>query len=174
MRQHSLHQMLSLGPRNQNGRRDAEGKPVELLLPGDVLDRLMPQAALDGIFIAVPFSLNKRPARIGKQLSAADAECVQQQKLSIAARRGREMRIAGQTCGSFGNGFAERHTLMLSLLDADNVAIGVEHIDRTVDLREGDVLLVQEMFAAREALGLERDAGAVAERRRRHKLHLLA
>src|SRR5579875_2802462 len=103
---HSLNQMLRLGSRNQDSRCHAKGKPIKLLLSGNVLHRFIPQTPANGVLVAALLLVGQRSVRVGEKLCAADAKRVQQQQLGIAASVAGKMLSTRQTRGSSGNGFS--------------------------------------------------------------------
>lgn len=71
-----LDQVLGLRPRNERGRGDFELEAEELLLAGNVLDRLVVEAAADGRLIKFKLLLGEQARRVGKQGSAIQFENV--------------------------------------------------------------------------------------------------
>ncbi len=72
-------EVFGLGAGDEDGGGDAEGERVELLLAGDVLDRLVLEAAGDGGFISLTIQRSESAIGIRMELCAGDAERVQQQ-----------------------------------------------------------------------------------------------
>ena len=105
--QDGLDEVLRLRPWDEDGGGYVEGERVELLFADDVLDGLVGEAAEDEGVVVGLLRKGERAARVGMQLSARDANGVQQQQSGIAMGVGRQVRGRTELDGGVGEGFAE-------------------------------------------------------------------
>src|ERR1035437_1550767 len=79
-----LDEVFRFGSWDQNGGRDAEGKAVELLFAGDVLDRLVGDSPKYKAVVAGLLVESECAVGIGVQRGARDSQRVQKQQKRVA------------------------------------------------------------------------------------------
>ena len=84
--------LLGLGARDEDGGRDAESEPVELLFAGDVLDRLVGKTAKDECIKRGLLRGRKRALGIGELHCVGDSQRVAQQKRGVASGAGAQIK----------------------------------------------------------------------------------
>jgi hypothetical protein len=102
-------QVLGLRSWDERGRGDFEGEAEKLLLPGDVLNRLVAQPPNDSGLIEVKLLISERTCGIREQGSAIQLQNMQQQKLRIAMRVVAKVRAGCELVGGESQGLTEGH-----------------------------------------------------------------
>jgi hypothetical protein len=102
--ENGFYEVLGLRTRNKNRRSDFEGKAVELLLTGDVLDGLVFKAASNVGFVDGFFDGGELARRMSQKSSAGNLQGVKQQTLGVAVSVGTEMFAGGELLGGDGEG----------------------------------------------------------------------
>jgi len=100
--------MFGLWARDEHGWSDAEGEAVELLLAGDVLDRLTGQAAEDSGFIGCELFRCESAIGVGVERGAREAGGVEEENERVAVGVGAEVRGRAELAGGACEGGAER------------------------------------------------------------------
>ena len=93
---------------DKDGGGHREGQAVELLLPGDVLDGLIPQTPVNRDFVADLLIGREFASRISEKGNPGDIEGVEKQEFGIARGLPPKMFIRGKPGGGGGEGFTER------------------------------------------------------------------
>ena len=86
-----LDELLGLGARDEDGGRDAQRERVELLLAGDVLDRLIGETALNQRVVRGLLRWREREFGFGELCGMGDSQRVAQQKRGIAGCTGAQI-----------------------------------------------------------------------------------
>lgn len=96
--QRGFHEVFGFRARDEDVGRDAEREAVEFLFSGDVLDRLVPGAALDPLAVGGELPGRERRIGVGEQEGAVDPGGAHEEQLGVAARGG-QVREAGGSVG---------------------------------------------------------------------------
>ena len=120
--QDGFDEVLGFGAWDEDGGRDVEGEAVELLLAGDVLDGFVVQAARDGLFRRRCVGGGEFAVGMGDEGDAGDLQGVEEEEFGVAIGSGVEVRVAGELCCGYGEGFAECHGGQRVLLASDQVS----------------------------------------------------
>ena len=84
-------QLLGLGARDEDGGRDAEREPIELLFAGDVLDRLVGKTALNQRVVRGLLRGRELAFGVGELRCVGDSQRVAKQKRGVAGGIGAQI-----------------------------------------------------------------------------------
>jgi hypothetical protein len=101
--------VLRLRARDEYGRRDLEEESVELLLTGDVLDRLVKQAAIDVFLVESYLVRCEFAVGMREEGDSGYLKGVEEKKFRVARGCVAKVRVDGELCGGSGECLAEIH-----------------------------------------------------------------